>query len=250
MYLSKLMAKYLKEIEIIESEKENFKTYRSFMPNFHYAFIEYAGGNITHWSFMDEYQTKEEALQFLSENKGLTAKAISKNILLLADGDNEGKAERLKEWETELSSENVHILPCKEIENTLASSIIYKACLIKFHGIQKAAKKVSLSQNTINSLKHKGFNRDTSKFDISALSESIEFNSKDGIGKIIDDTIRIDSTVKNPPRLFSDESGTIDDKVGFCEISKVLMTYEDWELTEEAKALCQKIFKHIEKCNR
>ena len=250
MYLSKLMAKYLKEIEIIESEKENFKTYRSFMPNFHYAFIEYAGGNITHWSFMDEYQTKEEALEFLSENKGLTAKAISKNILLLADGDNEGKAERLKEWETELSSENVYILSCKEIENTLSPSIIYKACLIKFHGIQKAAKEAPLSQNTINSLKHKGFNRDTSKFDISALSESIEFISKDGIGKIIDDTIRIDSTVKNPAKLFSDESGTIDDKVGFCEICKVLMTYEDWELTEEAKALCQKIFKHIEKCNR
>jgi predicted ATPase len=250
MYLSKLMDKYLKEIEFSESEKENFKTYRSFMPNFHYAFIEYAGGNITHWSFMDEYQSKEEALEFLSENKGLTAKAISKNILLLADGDNEGKAERLKEWKTELSPENVYILPCKEIENTLTPSIIYKACLIKFHGIRIAAKEVTLNQNTINNLKHKGFNRDTSDFDISNLNDSMSFIRKEGIGKIIDHMIRIDSTVKNPPRLFSDESGTIDDKVGFCEICKVLMTYEDWELTQEAKDLCKKIFEHIEKCNR
>ncbi|MHA3061880.1 AAA family ATPase [Acinetobacter sp. ANC 4636] len=247
MYLSKLMAKYLKEIE--NSEKENFKIYRSFMPNFHYAFIEYAGGNITHWSFMDDYPSKEEALEFLERNKGLTAKAISKNILLLADGDNEGKAERLKEWETELNSENVYILPCKEIENTLTPSIIYKACLIKFHGIRKTATEVTLNPNTINNLKHKGFNRDTSDFNISNLNDSMSFISKEGIGKIIDDTIRIDPPVKNSPRLFSDESGTIDDKVGFCEICKVLMTYEDWQLTQEAKDLCKKIFEHIKECN-
>lgn len=252
MYLSKLMAKYLKEIEIIESEKENFKTYRSFMPNFHYAFIEYAGGNITHWSFIDEYQTKEEALEFLSENKGLTAKAISKNILLLADGDNEGKAERLKEWKAELSPENVYILPCKEIENTLTPSIIYKACLIKFHGIQKAAKEVPLSQNSIDNLNQKGFNKNTSDFDISNLQDSMSFISKEGIGKIIDDAIRRANQTQTDSslRLFSDASGTIADKVGFCEICKVLMTYEDWELTEEAKNLCKKIFEHIEKCNR
>ncbi|MHA3049975.1 AAA family ATPase [Acinetobacter sp. ANC 4639] len=249
MYLSKLMDKYLKEIE--NSEKENFKTYKSFMPNFHYAFIEYAGGNITHWSFMDDYPSKEEALEFLERNKGLTAKAISKNILLLADGDNEGKAERLKELETELHPENVYLLRCKEIENTLSPSIIYKACLIKFHGIQGVNKKVTLNQNTINNLKQKGFNKDTSEFNISNLSDSFNFISNDGIGKIIDDMIRIDQAPNDtPPRLFSEASGTIADKVGFCEICKVLMTYEDWQLTQEAKDLCKKIFEHIKECNR
>lgn len=250
MYLSKLMDKYLKEIK--SSEFENYKKYKSFMPNFHYTFIEYAGGNITHWSFIDDYPSKEEALKFLEHSKGLTAKAISKNILLLADGDNEGKAKRLQEWESELKPENVYILPCKEIENTLDSSIIYKACLIKSQGINKTKNQITLNDETINKLNHKGFTKNTSNFDINQLTSSINFISNEGIGKIIDETIIRDKSLlnqENPPRLFSDKSGTIDDKVGFCEICKTLMTYEDWVLTEPAKELCKKIFKHIEICN-
>lgn len=250
MYLSKLMDKYLKEIELLEPE--NYKKYKSFMPNFHYTFIEYAGGNITHWSFIDDYPSKEAALEFLEHNKGLTAKAISKNILLLADGDNEGKAERLQEWESELKSENVYILPCKEIENTLDSSIIHKACLIKFQGINKTKDQITLNDETSSNLNHKGFARDTSYFDINQLNPSINFISSEGIGKIIDEIIIKDKNLllqSNPPRLFSDASGTIDDKVSFCEICKILMTYEDWMLTKPAKELCEKIFKHIERCN-
>ncbi|QNX07573.1 ATP-binding protein [Acinetobacter seifertii] len=250
MYLSKLMDKYLKEIELLEPE--NYKKYKSFMPNFHYTFIEYAGGNITHWSFIDDYPSKEAALEFLEHNKGLTAKAISKNILLLADGDNEGKAERLQEWESELKPENVYILPCKEIENTIDPSIIYKACLIKFQGISNTKDQITLNDETISKLTHRGFARDTSNFDISQLNPSINFISNKGIGKIIDEIIIKDKDLllqSNPPRLFSDASGTIDDKVGFCEICKILMTYEDWVLTEPAKELCKKIFKHIEICN-
>ncbi|MDI3454188.1 ATP-binding protein [Acinetobacter sp. V89_4] len=250
MYLSKLMDKYLKEIELFEPEK--YKKYKSFMPNFHYTFIEYAGGNITHWSFIDDYPSKEAALEFLEHNKGLTAKAISKNILLLADGDNEGKAERLQEWESELKPENVYILPCKEIENTLDSSIIHKACLIKFQGINKTKDQITLNDETIINLNHRGFTKDTSNFDIDQLNSSTNFISNEGIGKIIDEIIIKDKNLllqSNPPRLFSDASGTIDDKVGFCEICKILMTYEDWVLTEPAKELCEKIFEHIEDCN-
>ncbi|MDC4574487.1 ATP-binding protein [Acinetobacter baumannii] len=250
MYLSKLMDKYLKEIEF--SEPENYKRYKSFMPNFHYTFIEYAGGNITHWSFIDDYPSKEEALKFLEHSKGLTAKAISKNILLLADGDNEGKAKRLQEWESELKPENVYILPCKEIENTLDSSIIHKACLIKFQGVNKTKDQITLNTETINNLNHRGFAKDTSNFDINQLNPSINFISSEGIGKIIDEIIIKDKNLllqSKPPRLFSDTSGTIDDKVSFCEICKILMTYEEWGLTEPAKELCKKIFQHIKDCN-
>lgn len=251
MYLSKLMQKYIQTLDSStdSNDKEKAKKYKSFMPNFHYAFIEYAGGNITHWSFLDDYPTKKEALDFLENNKGLTAKAITKNILLLADGDNEGKAERLQEWQSDLKAENVHILPCKEIENTLSASIIYKACLIKFLGVKKASTRIALTSDTQNRLTQKGFTRDTSNFDIEKLSSSINFIGDEGIGKIIDDTIRIDNTDNPLPRLFSDASGTIDDKVGFCEICKVLMIYEDWDLTEPARSVCEKIFNHIAICN-
>lgn len=221
------------------------------MPNFHYAFVEYAGGNITHWSFVDDYPTRTEALEFLENNKGLTAKAISKNILLLADGDNEGKAERLLEWRAELSEDNVYVLPCKEIENTLSSDIVYKACLIQLKGKSNLEAEIALHPETIKNIKYRGFNNATkSGFDIDKLQlDSLNLISDDGIGKIIDNLIRVDHSQSPLPRLFSDESGTIANKVKFCEICKVLMTYEDWQLTEEAKELCEKIFTHIERCN-
>ncbi|MDC4613553.1 ATP-binding protein, partial [Acinetobacter baumannii] len=76
--------------------------------------------------------------------------------------------------------------------------------------------------------------------------------SSEGIGKIIDEIIIKDKNLllqSKPPRLFSDTSGTIDDKVSFCEICKILMTYEEWGLTEPAKELCKKIFQHIKDCN-
>ncbi|WP_335955007.1 AAA family ATPase [Acinetobacter guillouiae] len=253
MYLSKLMQKYIQELELSSYPEENKKAekYKSFMPNFHYAFIEYSGGNITHWSFLDDYSTKQEALDFLENNKGLTAKAITKNILLLADGDNEPKADRLTEWETELSEENIYILPCKEIENILSPDIVYKACLTEFKGKKNLAPEIILHSDSIDNIKYNGFQVDTKiGFDIDKLKmQNLNLISNNGIGKIIDDSIRIDNTSSPVKRLFSDTSGTIANKVKFCEICKVLMTYEEWELTEQAKELCQKIFTHIEKCN-
>lgn len=267
MYIAQYMKKYLLELlqknnktqEEIDEDLKKYNKYLGFMPNFHYTFVEYAGGNITHWSFMDDYPTKEEALEFLENNQGLTAKAITQNILLLADGDNEGKADRLNEWKTELKEENVYILPCKEIENTLDPSLIYKASLIKFQGTSKTHQQITLNADTNSNLNKRGFNAktNTSKFDINKLNASIDYIQKIGIGEIIDNTIRIDNSIKlnsknEPiplPRLLSDKSGTIDDKVSFCEISKVLMRYEDWQLTPTAKELCETIFKHIEDCN-
>jgi hypothetical protein len=255
MYLSKLMLKYIRELESSTKSEDiaKAKKYKSFMPNFHYAFIEYAGGNITHWSFLDDYPTKEEALKFLENNKGLTAKAITKNILLLADGDNKGKAERLSEWETELSSDNVYVLPCKEIENTLDPEIVYKACLLMFKGKSQLGASTTLHPETINNIKYGPFQTNTkSGFDIDKLElASLNLNSNDGIGKIIDDIIRENGPTSSLHRLFSAESGTISNayKVKFCEICKVLMTYEEWQLTDIAKKLCENIFRHIEKCN-
>ncbi|MDC4310651.1 ATP-binding protein, partial [Acinetobacter baumannii] len=103
----------------------------------------------------------------------------------------------------------------------------------------------------IDNIKFKGFKGTTKEgFDIDKLElQSLNLISNDGIGKIIDDIIRVDTTSSPLPRLFSDDSGTIANKVKFCEICKVLMTYENWQLTEQAKDLCQKIFSHIEQCN-
>ncbi|MDA3440252.1 AAA family ATPase [Acinetobacter bereziniae] len=263
MYIAQYMEKYLQELldtngkahDEIDKDFKKYIKYLGFMPNFHYAFVEYAGGNITHWSFKDNYPTNQEAFDFLKNSQGLTAKAITQNILLLADGDNEGKADRLTEWQNALHKENLYVLPCKEIENTLDPSIVKKACLIKFQGVEATHQQIPLHIGTNTNLNKKGFNArtDTSHFEINLLTNSIDYIQPIGIGRIIDDQIRKDKSLPqhpNRPRLFSDKSGTIDDKVSFCEISKVLMRYEDWKLTPKAKELCERIFQHIEKCNR
>jgi predicted TIM-barrel fold metal-dependent hydrolase len=52
------MEKYLAELE--ESNEELYKKYRRFMPNYHYTFVEYAGSNLVHWCFSDDYADQLE----------------------------------------------------------------------------------------------------------------------------------------------------------------------------------------------
>ena len=59
------------------------------MPNYHYTFVEYAGSNLTHWSFSDDYPA-------LLDDKGLSAKSIASEMLLIADGDIQNKSNRVK----------------------------------------------------------------------------------------------------------------------------------------------------------
>ncbi|HFF5502152.1 TPA: ATP-binding protein, partial [Acinetobacter baumannii] len=68
----------------------------------------------------------------------------------------------------------------------------------------------------------------------------------------------IDSKIKKPSSTtkktaFADGNGvgTIKYKLDFCrEIIKDFDENPDWQLTPKAKALCERIFKHIEKCNQ
>lgn len=53
LYITKYMEKYL--VELKNSDEELYKKYRRFMPNYHYTFVEYAGSNLVHWDFSDEF---------------------------------------------------------------------------------------------------------------------------------------------------------------------------------------------------
>lgn len=92
LYITKYMEKYLAELE--KSDSEQYKKYRRFMPNYHYTFVEYAGSNLTHWSFSDDYADH-------LDDKGLSAKAVASEMLLIADGDIKNKPERVKALQTE-----------------------------------------------------------------------------------------------------------------------------------------------------
>ncbi|MGO1159828.1 AAA family ATPase [Acinetobacter lwoffii] len=225
LYITKYMEKYLAELE--ESNEELYKKYRRFMPNYHYTFVEYAGSNLVHWCFSDTYADQ-------LEDKGLSAKAVASEMLLIADGDIQGKADRVEVLKRELKKDNYLILECKETENTLPKEAIIRVAQKKFRKMQTRTKQ--------------GFTIEK----LDSITASDYFDHKDyGIGKLLDDQIR-NTRTSTDKTAFADGKGvgTIKYKLDFCrEIIKDFDEKPDWELTPKAKALCERIFKHIEKCN-
>ncbi|OTG78994.1 AAA family ATPase [Acinetobacter sp. ANC 5054] len=226
LYITKYMEKYLAELE--ETDTKLYKKYRRFMPNYHYTFVEYAGNNLTHWSFNDDYANH-------LDDKGLSAKAIASEMLLIADGDIQTKPERVKALQKELKKENYYILKCKETENTLPKNSIINVAKSKFTRLQSETKK---------------------SYDISLIDKITGDNYFDhnefGIGKLLDQAIKKPtSTTKKTAFADGQGVGTIKYKLDFCrEIIKDFDENPYWKLTPKAKELCERIFEHIEKCNK
>ncbi len=246
LYITKYMQKYLSGLET--SNPYLYKKYRRFMPNYHYTFVEYAGSNLIHWEFSDEFTDH-------LNDKGMNALLTTSSVLLIADGDIQGKGTRAEQL-TESLGDQFYLLPCKETENTLPSNIIHYACNIKFSGLEFALSNELEFKNTLNNyLSVNGMQTDSKEgFDIALLLDNQNFfHVKDGIGKIIDSRIKVDNprtSDDKPKKCFADASGTIKEKLKFCRLILTLMDHTDWELTDSATHLCEKIFKHIEKCNK
>lgn len=225
LYITKYMEKYLAELE--ESNEELYKKYRRFMPNYHYTFVEYAGSNLVHWCFSDNYADQ-------LEDKGLSAKAVASEMLLIADGDIENKADRIQVLRSELKKENYLILECKETENTLPKDSIVRVAIQRFNRMRSKTKD-SYDISLINSI----------------TDENYFVHKEFGIGKLLDIKLKKPSS-KTKKSLFADGIGvgTIKYKLDFCrEIIKDFDENPDWQLTPKAKDLCERIFKHIERCN-
>lgn len=226
LYITKYMEKYLSELK--SSNEKLYKKYRRFMPNYHYTFVEYAGSNLVHWDFSDDYADQ-------LDDKGLSAKAVASEMLLIADGDIHGKADRVAILKKELKSENYFILKCKETENTLPKDSIIRVAKSRFSRMKKAT---------------------TQSYDIALIDQISDENYFDhpdnGIGKLLDVQIKR-PTSKSSKNAFADGDGvgTIKSKLDFCrEIIKDFDENPDWQLTSKATELCERIYKHIEKCNR
>ena len=245
LYITKYMEKYLDELK--KSDSEQYKKYRRFMPNYHYTFVEYAGSNLVHWDFSDEFTNH-------LNDQGMNALLTTSSVLLIADGDIQGKGNRVEQL-TESLGEQFYLLPCKETENTLPSNIIHYACNIKFSGLELALKNdVELKNILTNYLSIDGMQCDTKDgFDITLLlNDQSYFHAKDGIGKIIDSKIKVENprtSDNKPKKCFADTSGTIKEKLKFSRLILTLMDHVEWTLTDSAKVLCKTIFEHIDESN-
>ncbi len=245
LYITKYMEKYLAELK--NSDEGLYKKYRRFMPNYHYTFVEYAGSNLVHWDFSDEFTDH-------LNDQGMNALLTTSSVLLIADGDIQGKGNRVEQL-TESLGEQFYLLSCKETENTLPSNIIHYACNIKYSGLELAlSDDVELKNILKNYLSIDGMQADTKVgFDISLLLNNQNyFHAKNGIGKIIDSKIKIgnpSASDDKPKKCFADASGTIKDKLKFCRLILTLMDHVEWTLTDSAKELCKTIFEHISESN-
>lgn len=232
LYITKYMEKYLDELQ--KYNEELYKKYRRFMPNYHYTFVEYAGSNLSHWSFDNDYpKTREERIEFLKKDRGQSATAVASEMLLIADGDIQKNSEKIKFLRKELNKENLIILECKETENTLPKDSILRVAKAKFPRLKNVKQSYDISR--IDNI------TDDNYFD----------NSQYGIGRLIDEKIK-NPTSSTTKTAFADGTGvgTIKDKLKFCrEIIKDFDKNPEWQLTPKAKVLCERVFKHIEKCN-
>ena len=173
--------------------------------NIDYTFIEYGGGNIVHFNF--DKQDSEDSIN---------AKYINNRIFLIADNDNTKKGtakHERKEHLKELLEDNFYELPVTEIENLLP---------------QKAIEQVLIKQNPqCSAIIDKKF------------SEDRKYNGVK-LGCYIDNLFK-DVDMKK----YSAESGTIKNKLAFCQAAIEFITDYDM-LTYEAKELVEKLVAFIE----
>jgi len=82
----------------------------------HYAFVEYSGSNLEHYSFIDKNEDNGQAEA--KSNEATSVTNLCATALVIADGDVHDKGDR-KIWFEDQLKERFICLPCKEIENLI-----------------------------------------------------------------------------------------------------------------------------------
>ena len=175
---------FKKYLELFMKEQNR----KIFQEDFHYSFVEYSGGNITHWSFLDKD----------GENESMNAERICSRLFLITDKD-ERKDERHNKLE-ECLGNRYCCLECIEVENLIKKDILIRI-LIEEYGEPSDNLNVNFSEEDYKNEK---------------------------IGKFIDiEIIKMKERGKRITE-YAEESGTIKSKVSFCEKAlKQINNYED-----------------------
>ncbi|MGL5068281.1 MAG: AAA family ATPase [Sarcina sp.] len=222
LYLRKYFEVYQK------SKLENKEIDKVFIEDIHYSFLEYSGGNITHWSFLNDEIEEDNDLKSMEHNK------LFKNIFLIADSDGYldskqgAKAERLNKLEAYFD-EQFYCLKVKEIENISTPEVLKK---VTVNFIDKRLSEENKQNDSINLFTHCDFTQEDYKS--SNLGEFI--NNK------IDEQVKI--TGGNIRKFNFKKENTINKKVEFCKYAiKEIRTIDD--LSDEAKELCGKVYNFI-----
>lgn len=236
LYFVQYLKKYLEELKTTDEEK--WKDYSRFIDGYHYAFVEYQGSNLDHWDFAIDCPNDVDS----SIDKGLPALLTTSHALVVADADLRGKP-RFTELQSQLN-DNMIITQGKETENTLPTNLLRK----KFFSM--------CPENGLSSQGRKKKLEDSEEYD--EYFDNRHETSDLGIGDYLDNILEAMRAKEILPLIpenkdsFTFSKGgqkTIKEKTIFCRDIITLMENEDWNLTDSAKQICEKIFEHIEKNN-
>ncbi|SEA59242.1 AAA domain-containing protein, putative AbiEii toxin, Type IV TA system [Thiothrix caldifontis] len=219
LYLRCFMRKYIES----QCDTEKLRLQR-YLENYHYSFVEYQGGTLGHWNFDDDDVDGGDV-------GGLCAVKLCANAFLIADGDIKSKGNRLDTLTSQLG-DKLYVTKGKELENMLPDVVVKKVAGEIFENSRK--EKESLNKNSIESLAFENYSV-----------------SDEGIGFHLDKCFGLQGKGKESKRFFAEGSGTIINKVPFCNLAVSYMISDkiEWDLTDDLRDLCKKIFNHIESCN-
>lgn len=195
----------------------------SFVEDIHFAFVEYAGSNITHLSLLDP-------------EEGMNAARLCGELCLIVDKDGTGsgtdkdgaaggteKDRRQQTLKTLLTDERFHVLRVREIENLLAPNVL----LAVVRDYEK-----------------------NSTLDLGAIAQD---DYRDAyLGDFIETQLQKKSVKSSRPtrvgRPYASSSGTIKDKTTFAD--KALTHMNTWDsLSDDAKELTRWLISHIKRNN-
>lgn len=148
-----------------------------YFENIHYAFVEFGGSNIAHWSFLDE-----------DHEEMACAYRLCSNAMVIVDNDQGSKIERKNRLEEELGDRFL-ILEGNEIENLLSLDVIKSVI--------------------------KDYENNIEESDFTEFSQSDYISKK--LGEYIESKVFISGYKMKRKGGYQTKSGTIKSKVAFCE---------------------------------
>ena len=213
---------YLKKyIEMCFKKRDANNKYKE---GIHYSFVEYGGGNITHWNF-DETNIDNNLINvnYLNYNSFLIVDNDGTSIKKNKDGANQ-KKEKRKQQLREILKERFYELKSRESENIIKLEVLEKTLM---------------EDNNLKEIKRKKYLDEiwSKKYNQSLIS-----SPNVSIGSFIDETYELNKTYK------SYNGNTLKSKAEFA--IKVCKNVYEWDdLSEEAKELANIVCDFIEKNN-
>ena len=188
-----------------------------FKEDLHYSFVEYAGGNITHWSFLESADPNHPNIEVEHLCAKLFLISDKDGAGLKKDGTSDKRCKKKQERHEQLKerlSDRYYCLPCREIENLLSPEVLEQVIL------EYEKPEVAPDFGDLVYEKYKD----------------------EYLGKFIDDK------VSGINRSYKSDSGTIKDKVNFAK-KAVAHIHSIDDLPEEAKKLTEGLYEFIKSNN-